>query len=117
MGQAKMELSPYKYYQSVTYIVGCYVCAIGVAVISPPYLSAYFQLEKYLGEDNYALLAAFLGDIVATLWIFLSSFIVNNSSVYDPYWSIAPAFVIVYWAAEFGGRDAPRTLLFFKTFK
>ena len=106
-----MELSPYKYIQSVTYVVGCYVCAVGVAIVLPPHIINYFDLDQRLPFVGHHLLTAFLGNIVATLWIFLSSLIVNNSSVYDPYWAIAPAFCIVYWSAEFGGLGVSCTFV------
>ena len=36
-------------------------------------------------------------DIVATLVIFCFSVALNNSSMYDPYWSVAPPFLVLYW--------------------
>ena len=36
-------------------------------------------------------------DVVATLVVFLFSVIFNNSSLYDPYWSIAPPIIFLYW--------------------
>ena len=32
-------------------------------------------------------------DILATLTIFLFSVLFNNSSLYDPYWSVVPVFI------------------------
>ena len=36
-------------------------------------------------------------DILATLVIFLFSVLFNNSSLYDPYWSIVPPVILLYW--------------------
>ena len=48
-----------------------------------------FYITKLLKIEN-ALLMFFIGDIIATLVVYLGSLIFNNSSVYDPYWSVAP---------------------------
>jgi steroid 5-alpha reductase family enzyme len=36
-------------------------------------------------------------DFVATVIIFGFSFLFNNSSFYDPYWSVVPPWIAVYW--------------------
>lgn len=36
-------------------------------------------------------------DILATLVIFLFSLMFNNSSLYDPYWSLAPPLILIFW--------------------
>jgi len=41
--------------------------------------------------------AAFYGDIVATLVVFALSMAVGNSSLYDPYWSVAPPVIAAGW--------------------
>jgi steroid 5-alpha reductase family enzyme len=44
------------------------------------------------------LLAIGLGDLAGTAVIFVSSVLADNSSMYDPYWSVAPvAIVFYYW--------------------
>ena len=35
---------------------------------------------------------------VATIGIYISSLIFNNSSMYDPFWSVAPIPIIIYLA-------------------
>jgi len=35
-------------------------------------------------------------DFLATCLTFILSFFVNNSSIYDPYWSVAPIFIVIY---------------------
>ncbi len=44
-------------------------------------------------------------DLVATLIIFAGSVWLGNSSLYDPYWSVAPAPIVLYWALG-PGADA-----------
>jgi steroid 5-alpha reductase family enzyme len=45
---------------------------------------------------------AALADIAATLVVFGFSVGLDNSSVYDPYWSVAPLPVALYWSAAAG---------------
>jgi steroid 5-alpha reductase family enzyme len=39
-------------------------------------------------------------DIFGTVIIFCFSLIFNNSSMYDPYWSIAPLPILIYWGMD-----------------
>jgi steroid 5-alpha reductase family enzyme len=39
-------------------------------------------------------------DVVATVAVFACSMAVRNSSLYDPYWSVAPPFFVLFWAAN-----------------
>ncbi len=41
--------------------------------------------------------AAFCADAAATAVIFVFSVALNNSSMYDPYWSVAPLPIAVFW--------------------
>ena len=45
---------------------------------------------------------AAIGDIAATLVVFAFSVALDNSSVYDPYWSVAPLPIAIYWSAAAG---------------
>lgn len=38
-----------------------------------------------------------LADVIATIIVFAFSVKYKNSSVYDPYWSAAPVFIVIYW--------------------
>ena len=38
--------------------------------------------------------------LYATLFIYIGSVILNNSSLYDPFWSVAPVPIVVYLAIE-----------------
>ena len=39
-----------------------------------------------------------VGHLSATLVVFIASRIVNNSSLYDPFWSVAPIPIAIYLA-------------------
>lgn len=43
-----------------------------------------------------------IADLVATVAVFAASVLLDNSSVYDPYWSVVPPIVSVYWLAQGG---------------
>jgi hypothetical protein len=45
------------------------------------------------------ILAAAAADLAATLVVFAGSFLFDNSSLYDPYWSAAPLPIALYWMA------------------
>ncbi len=46
------------------------------------------------------LIAFFLADIAATVIVWLAGIVLKNSSVYDPYWSVAPLVFIPAWIAS-----------------
>jgi len=41
-----------------------------------------------------------LADLVATIVVFIFSVITDNSSMYDPYWSVAPVFIALFWLLQ-----------------
>jgi steroid 5-alpha reductase family enzyme len=43
------------------------------------------------------LLITFVADVAATLIVWGAGLIFKNSSVYDPYWSVAPAVIVPFW--------------------
>ncbi|MEM8490449.1 MAG: DUF1295 domain-containing protein [Pseudomonadota bacterium] len=43
-----------------------------------------------------------IADLIATLVIFAFSFGFRNSSIYDPYWSVIPIVIALYWMWESG---------------
>lgn len=56
---------------------------------------------------------AFWADVVATCVVFGFSVAHDNSSFYDPYWSVAPVPIAIYWTLvpEASGAPASRQLL------
>jgi steroid 5-alpha reductase family enzyme len=51
-----------------------------------------------IGWTTHPIAVAATADLVATLIVFRFSFALDNSSVYDPYWSLAPIPIVAYWA-------------------
>ncbi|MBL7062555.1 MAG: DUF1295 domain-containing protein [Dehalococcoidia bacterium] len=51
----------------------------------------------YLLRGKHPILIAGGADIAATIIVFAFSVIFNNSSLYDPYWSVAPVPIALYW--------------------
>ena len=43
--------------------------------------------------------------LFTTLGIFLCSLLYNNSSLYDPFWSILPIWLVLYGASQTGSID------------
>jgi steroid 5-alpha reductase family enzyme len=48
-------------------------------------------------NNLHPILIAFWADITATLVIYIFSRLFRNSSFYDPYWSLAPLVIMIYW--------------------
>ncbi|XVV15477.1 DUF1295 domain-containing protein [Actinoplanes sp. CA-131856] len=51
-----------------------------------------------VGGRPATLTATLLADLAATVVVFLASLVVNNASLYDPYWSVAPPVIAIAWA-------------------
>jgi steroid 5-alpha reductase family enzyme len=58
-------------------------------------------------EGRHPIAVAAAADVAATLVVFAFSVAHDNSSVYDPYWSVAPLPVALYWAAVGAHAGAP----------
>jgi steroid 5-alpha reductase family enzyme len=56
-----------------------------------------------------------LADLAATIVVFIFSMLTRNSSMYDPYWSVAPVPIALYWLLQPGsdGFGSPRHVLIF----
>lgn len=60
--------------------------------------------------DRHPIEVALVADLAATLVVFAFSFAFGNSSFYDPYWSVAPPAIALYWAVAgdpAGGHAIP----------
>ena len=51
-------------------------------------------------RGRHPILSAAAADVAATAVVFLFSAIHDNSSVYDPYWSVAPIPIALYWVGQ-----------------
>jgi steroid 5-alpha reductase family enzyme len=56
-------------------------------------------------KTHHPLAVAFWADIAATLVVFLASMVAGNSSLYDPYWSVAPPVVVLAWTSHLDARS------------
>ena len=52
----------------------------------------------YSLRDTHPLLIIAIADLAAMMVVFSFSVIFDNSSLYDPYWSVVPVFITLYWA-------------------
>jgi steroid 5-alpha reductase family enzyme len=52
----------------------------------------------HLVSSQHPMIVVALADVAATVVVFLFSYLLGNSSVYDPYWSVAPILIALYWA-------------------
>lgn len=50
-----------------------------------------------LVDRLHPILMTFVADVAATLAIYVFSCVFKNASFYDPYWSVAPIAITVYW--------------------
>ncbi len=64
-----------------------YVVAFGAAIAS-----------GFVVDEHSPIVVAAVANVVATIVIFGFSRAIDNSSVYDPYWSVVPPAICGYWA-------------------
>lgn len=82
-------------------ILAVYVFAFPVALI-------VFKLSSGM----HLLASTFLADMAATLVVWLAGILFINSSIYDPYWSVAPMAIITYWIITTGTSLSIVSILF-----
>ena len=51
----------------------------------------------FLFRDLHPIIIAFVADIAATLVVYFISIKFKNSSFYDPFWSVSPFFLLIYY--------------------
>ena len=73
-------------FQSFVLCTFAYIAALGIA---------YIVTLKMTGHHPITLIAG--ADVAGTIIIFLFSYMTNNSSIYDPYWSLAPIPIALYF--------------------
>ena len=88
-------------FPSLLLILLAYLIAFGVAALT----------VGFLEESTGSLMAGLIADVIATVVIFVFSMLYNNSSAYDPYWSVAPPALFLYWATRAGTIGERRSLL------
>jgi steroid 5-alpha reductase family enzyme len=79
--------------------------AAGFAVVVATYLGAGGVAWAVAAAlHGSPLLVALGADVAATLVVFAASMAVGNSSLYDPYWSVAPPVIVLAWTDHLGAR-------------
>lgn len=66
-----------------------------IIVYSLAILAGKYTLDFLYHKNPY--LEMLVADVVATLIVFIFSYILKNSSMYDPYWSVIPVPIALYW--------------------
>jgi steroid 5-alpha reductase family enzyme len=82
--------------------------ARGFGVVVLTYLAALalaIAVAAIMGRDA-PILTVFVADCAATLLVFAASVAFANASLYDPYWSVAPPVIGLYWASALPGSPA-----------
>jgi len=84
--------------------------SFSILVITAIYLmAALIGLGIYMLLPFYFWLNLLIADAAATVFVFLFSMIFKNASVYDPYWSVQPIVIVMYFACYY--RLTPATAL------
>lgn len=87
--------------------------ATGFALVALAHLAALAAAALVLrfATGLHPLAALAVADLTATAVVFAASRLADNSSVYDPYWSVAPIVIAVYLAFVHGGEVPWRLIL------
>lgn len=80
---------------------------LGFAVVTVTYLAAGVAAwgVSVAVRGQHPLVGTLWADLVATAVVFAVAMAVGNSSLYDPYWSVAPAVIVVAWVIWSSGAD------------
>ena len=78
-----------------------YVIAIVIGILT----AQYFNYQNFLIDVAIA-------DLAATVVIFLFSYGLKNSSMYDPYWSVIPILIALLYLLEIDANDTRQWIIF-----
>jgi steroid 5-alpha reductase family enzyme len=73
-------------------VLGLIICLLGYILAGLMVWLLYDAVSIF-----HPILVVLVLDILATIIIYLFSVAFNNSSMYDPYWSLAPPIILCYW--------------------
>ena len=62
------------------------------------FVVAFFLYKPVLAWTSDVILTFFILDVIATIIVWVSGLICRNASLYDPYWSVLPVVMIVFFA-------------------
>lgn len=86
---------------------------ISSAIIAITYLLVFFVIYFLFPALHFSqtMVNVFIADVTATVVVFAFSIIFNNSSFYDPYWSVVPPIIVIYLIKLFPQGDDLRQLI------
>ncbi len=74
---------------------------ISFAIIAIIYgIAAFFGIFVYNQTDSSIFIKVLAGDAAATVTVYLFSLLFKNTSIYDPYWSVAPIIILPLLALQ-----------------
>lgn len=78
---------------------GIYAKKNSLIIVVIAYTAAFItgMVVFNLFRESGILIATLIADVVATLIVWGTGLIFRNASLYDPYWSVVPVFVIPFW--------------------
>ena len=71
---------------SIAFSIAAYLVAVVIVILTFGYTAGYTVLVRVA-----------IADLIGTVVIFLFSVMMNNSSMYDPYWSVKPIVIAAYY--------------------
>ena len=83
-------------HRDLRYIFVVYLAALGAGV-GAAWAAAAASITASAPIVSAPIALALIADIAATGFIFLCGWYARNSSLYDPFWSVAPPAIAIYW--------------------
>jgi steroid 5-alpha reductase family enzyme len=80
-----------------------------LAVYAVSFFISFLILKLF--NNIHIILATLLADTAATLFVWILGIIFNNSSLYDPYWSVGPLIIIPFWILSAGTQFSISSIL------
>ena len=76
--------------KSLWFVFVMYVITISIGLI----VFHLLNIESFV-------LKVLIANIVGTIWIYIIGILINNSSLYDPYWSVIPPVILIFSSLYF----------------
>lgn len=72
-----------------------------VGIYAVAFAMGYFAAEFFPGSTAPFWQYVLVLDVVATLFIWVVGLMIRNASIYDPYWSVFPPIILLFWLVKF----------------
>ena len=86
--------------KSLTIVLICYIIALIISLI---FINTY--------SNSNLIIKLLYADIIATIVIYGASYIFKNSSIYDPYWSVVPPILLLFWFTKLDTINVTNAIL------